>query len=227
VSIRVVLADDQALVRTGFELILERTPDIEVVGQAADGQAAVAVCNSVQPDVVLMDVRMPGLDGIEATRRLCTGHASQTTPRVLILTTFDLDEYVLSGLRAGASGFLLKDTLASDLIAAIRTVAAGDAVVAPSATRRLLERFLPTLDSAEPATSSTDLSVLTSREREVLGLIARGHTNSDIATRLYISEVTVKTHIRRILAKLGLRDRVQAVIVAYETGIIRPGQHHT
>jgi DNA-binding NarL/FixJ family response regulator len=226
VTIRVVLADDQALVRTGFEMILERTPDIKVVGQASDGREAVQVCRSLQPDVVLMDVRMPVLDGIEATRQLCGGDAVHATTRVLILTTFDLDEYVLTGLRAGASGFLLKDTLAADLVTAIRSVAAGDAVVAPSATRRLLERFLPALNDPARGVTTTDLDVLTRREREVLELIAGGHTNPEIAERLFISEVTVKTHVRRILAKLGLRDRVQAVILAYETGVIRPGQQN-
>jgi DNA-binding NarL/FixJ family response regulator len=189
---------------------------------ASDGNEAVSVSLDLQPDVVLMDVRMPGIDGIEATRQLCQGAGAGS--KVLILTTFDLDEYVLSGLQAGASGFLLKDTLAEDLVAAIRSVAYGDAVVAPSATRRLLERFLPVgIESTNPHNDDID-STLTNREREVLGLIARGLSNAEIAERLYVSEGTVKTHVGRILAKLGLRDRVQAVILAYEVGMIRPGQ---
>jgi DNA-binding NarL/FixJ family response regulator len=221
-TIRVVLADDQRLVRTGFRMILERSSDIQVVGEASDGHDAVAVSRDLHPDVVLMDVRMPGMDGIEATWQLCRN--AQADPKVLILTTFDLDEYVLSGLRAGASGFLLKDAPAEDLIAAIRSVACGDAVVAPSATRRLLERFLPA--GAEPVNPRPhDLDdLLTNREREVLELIARGLSNAEIAGRIYVTEGTVKTHVGRILAKLQLRDRVQAVILAYETGMIRPGQ---
>jgi|SRR5450755_190643 DNA-binding NarL/FixJ family response regulator len=227
-TIRVVLADDQHLVRTGFEMILERTPDIEVVGHASNGGEAVSVCRDLHPDVVLMDVRMPGTDGIEATRQLRTDSQENggplPLPRVLILTTFDLDEYVLAGLRAGASGFLLKDTLAPDLIAAIRAVVAGDAVIAPSATRRLLERFIPAGEPVSTAVARPDLAVLTAREREVLELVARGLANAGIAQRLYISEGTVKTHVGRILHKLGLRDRVQAVILAYESGLIHPGE---
>jgi DNA-binding NarL/FixJ family response regulator len=231
-TIRVVLADDQHLVRTGFEMILERTPDIEVVGHASNGGEAVSVCRDLHPDVVLMDVRMPGTDGIEATRQLRADSQENggplplplPLPRVLILTTFDLDEYVLAGLRAGASGFLLKDTLAPDLIAAIRAVVAGDAVIAPSATRRLLERFIPAGEPVSPAVARPDLAVLTAREREVLELVARGLANAGIAQRLYISEGTVKTHVGRILHKLGLRDRVQAVILAYESGLIHPGE---
>ena len=221
--IRVVLADDQRLVRTGFRMILDRTPDIEVIGEANDGNDAVAVSRTLQPDVVLMDVRMPGIDGIEATKQLCAD--AEPRPKILILTTFDLDEYVLSGLRAGASGFLLKDTLADDLINAIRAVASGDAVVAPSATRRLLERFLSVgPESTNTRSGDFTTTTLTNREREVLELIARGLSNSEIATRLYVTEGTVKTHVGRILAKLRLRDRVQAVIFAYEAGMIRPGQ---
>ena len=221
-TIGVVLADDQRLVRTGFRMILERTPDIEILGEAADGIEAVSTSRALRTDVVLMDIRMPGIDGIQATRQLCA--EAGTRPKVLILTTFDLDEYVLAGLRAGASGFLLKDTLAEDLISAIRTVASGDAVIAPSATRRLLERFVPV--GVEPTTPHSDdvHSALTNREREILELLARGLSNNEIATRLYITEGTVKTHVSRILAKLNLRDRVQAVILAYETGLIHPGQ---
>jgi len=221
-TIGVLLADDQRLVRTGFRMILERTPDIDVVGEAGDGNEAISVSQTLRPDVVLMDIRMPGIDGIEATRQLC--FAGGTTPKVLILTTFDLDEYVLAGLRAGASGFLLKDTLAEDLVGAIRSVASGDAVVAPSATRRLLERFLPVGAGPLPARFDDIDNALTNRELEVLELVARGLSNNEIAARLYISEGTVKTHVGRIFAKLDLRDRVQAVILAYETGLIHPGQ---
>jgi DNA-binding NarL/FixJ family response regulator len=220
VTVRVVLADDQALVRTGFRMILAEAGDIEVVGEAADGDEAVQVTASANPDVVLMDVRMPGTDGIEATRRI---RAAAAAPRVLILTTFDLDEYVYAGLRAGASGFLLKDALAPELIAAVRVVASGEAVVAPVVTRRLIERFI----GSEPESGRLSLAVfdvLTAREREVLTLIARGLANAEIAQRLFLSEGTVKTHVSRVLAKLGLRDRLQAVILAYEAGLIRVGQ---
>jgi DNA-binding NarL/FixJ family response regulator len=217
--IRVLLADDQVLVRTGLRTILEDAGGFDVVGEAGDGGEAVARCAELHPDVVLMDVRMPNLDGIEATRRI---RAQPQPPRVLVLTTFDLDEYVYAGLRAGASGFLLKDALAADLVSAIRAVVAGDAVVAPSATRRLIERFLdsgrlPEQDAARR------LAVLTEREREVLALMARGLSNAEIAGQLYLSEGTVKTHVSHLLGKLGLRDRVQAVVLAYETGLIRPG----
>ena len=215
-----VLADDQALVRTGFRMILAETDDIVVVGEAGDGEEAVRVTADTGPDVVLMDVRMPGTDGIAATRRI---RIADGTPRVLILTTFDLDEYVYAGLRAGASGFLLKDALAAELVSAIRVVASGEAVVAPTATRRLIERFIG--DGPEPAhLSPAVLDVLTGREREVLTLIARGLTNAEIARRLFLSEGTIKTHVSRMLAKLSLRDRLQAVILAYETGLIRVGQ---
>jgi DNA-binding NarL/FixJ family response regulator len=214
-SIRVVLVDDQALVRTGFRMILDETGDIEVVGEASDGAAAVDVVTRAKPDLVLMDVRMPKVDGIEATRRL---RALPSPPKVLILTTFDLDEYVFSGLRAGASGFLLKDTLAADLISAVRVVVSGEAVAAPSITRRLIAHFL---NSAAPPPRDTDrLGVLTAREREVLTLIAQGLSNPEIALELHLSEGTVKTHVGRILAKLGLRDRVHAVILAYECGLV-------
>jgi len=216
VTIRVVLVDDQALVRTGFRMILDETPDIEVVGEAADGLTAVDLIGRVHPDVVLMDVRMPGLDGIEATRRLRP--AGRPSPRVIILTTFDLDEYVFAGLRAGASGFLLKDTLAADLLAAVRVVAAGESVAAPTVTRRLIAHFIGT-GQVRPD-GDTRLAALTAREREVLTLIARGLSNAEIAGALHLSEGTVKTHIGRILGKLNLRDRVQAVILGYEVGLV-------
>ncbi|WIM93181.1 response regulator transcription factor [Actinoplanes oblitus] len=212
--IRVVLVDDQTLVRTGFRLVLDATGDIDVVGEAADGAQALDVVARTRPDVVLMDVRMPGLDGIEATRRIRTGpHPA----RVLILTTFDLDEYVLAGLRAGASGFLLKDALAADLVSAVRVVAAGEAVAAPSVTRRLIAHYL----GSTPPRAAADrrLAALTGREREVLTLVTRGLSNPEIAATLVLSESTVKTHLGRILGKLDLRDRVQAVILGYECGL--------
>ncbi|GAA1559439.1 response regulator transcription factor [Kribbella hippodromi] len=216
--IRVLLADDQALVRTGFRMILDNADDMTVVGEAADGEQAVAAVLEHQPDVVLMDVRMPDVDGVEATRRICK---SAGPTHVLILTTFDLDEYVYAALRAGASGFLLKDTLAADLLSAIRVVARGDSVVAPTVTRRLLERYVGSGSTAP--VSDLSLDTLTDREREVLGLIALGLTNTEIAGRLFLSEGTVKTHVHRILSKLNLRDRVQAVVYAYETGLVRAG----
>jgi DNA-binding NarL/FixJ family response regulator len=219
--IRILIADDQPLMRTGFRMILDAEPDIEVVGEAPDGEDAVLLAGRVRADVVLMDIRMPRMDGIEATRRLA-GSDVQDPVRVLILTTFDLDEYVLSALRAGASGFLLKDVPPEDLVEAIRIVAAGDALLAPSVTRRLLDRFsqrLPDPDAGRPAA----LDSLTARELEVLGLVAKGMSNAEIAEHLVVSETTVKTHVGRVLAKLDLRDRVQAVVLAYETGIVRPG----
>jgi DNA-binding NarL/FixJ family response regulator len=221
--IRVLIADDQALVRTGFRMILENSPDMEVVGEAANGAEAATLALGLQPDVVLMDVRMPETDGVQATRRICADGTGCT--RILILTTFDLDEYVYASLRAGASGFLLKDTLADDLRSAIRVVAGGDSVVAPSVTRRLLERFVGTSADAQPSPLAPALAVdtLTEREREVLALLARGLSNSEIATLLYVGEGTVKTHVSRVLAKLGLRDRVQAVVYAYESGVVRVG----
>ena len=219
--IRVVLVDDQALLRTGFRMILDAEPDLEVVGEAADGRAGVAVVAKEQPDIVLMDVRMPMLDGIEATAQIVRGPAAS---RVLILTTFDLDEYVYAGLRAGASGFLLKDAPPAELLNAVRTVASGDAVLAPSATRRLLDRFAPTLPTGvEPATRSDVLAELTDREREVFTLVASGRSNREIAAELYVSEGTVKVHVSRLFTKLNLRDRVQAVVLAYEAGIVVPG----
>jgi DNA-binding NarL/FixJ family response regulator len=221
--IRVVIADDQALVRTGFRMILAEADDIEVVGEAADGDEAVQVTAAARPDVVLMDVRMPGTDGIAATRRIRAAAAGAAMPRVLILTTFDLDDYVFSGLRAGASGFVLKDALAADLLSAVRAVASGEAVVAPTATRRLIERFIGEMPG-EDRPDKRVFDILTRREREVLTLIARGLSNGDIAARLFLSEGTVKTHVSRVLAKLGLRDRIQAVILAYEAGLVRVGQ---
>ena len=217
--IRVLLADDQALVRTGFRMILEHAADMEVVGEAGNGAQAAAMALELQPDVVLMDIRMPEVDGVEATRRICTDDDGRI--RILVLTTFDLDEYVYAALHAGASGFLLKDTLAPDLLSAIRVVANGEAVVAPSVTRRLLERYVATAPAE--LTPSADLNLLTGREREVLTLIARGLSNSEIAGRLHLTEGTVKTHVSRILSKLGLRDRVQAVVFAYEAGLVRAG----
>ena len=218
--IRVLLADDQALVRTGFRMILENAADMCVVGEAGDGAEAARTALELWPDVVLMDVRMPEVDGVDATRRICAGDGDGRT-RVLILTTFDLDEYVYAALRAGASGFLLKDTLAPDLLSAIRVVARGEAVVAPSVTRRLLDRYVTR--GAEPTVPGAALDALTGREREVLSLIARGLSNSEIAARLHLSEGTVKTHVSRVLTKLGLRDRVQAVVHAYECGLVRAG----
>jgi DNA-binding NarL/FixJ family response regulator len=214
VTIRVVLVDDQALVRTGFRMILDETDDIDVVGEAGDGAAGVEVARQTKPDVVLVDVRMPGMDGIEATRRL---RALAPAPRVIILTTFDLDEYVFAGLHAGASGFLLKDTLAADLVSAVRVVCSGEAVAAPSVTRRLIAHFLST-ENTQPRQPER-LAVLTPREREVLTLMTHGRSNGEIAAALHLSEGTVKTHVGRILAKLELRDRVQAVILGYECGL--------
>jgi len=217
VTIRLLLADDQELVRTGFRLILSAEPDLDVAGEAGDGSQAVNEAARLRPDVVLMDVRMPGVDGIEATRRL--GRLTPNPPRVLMLTTFDLDQYVYDALRAGASGFLLKDAPAAQLVDAIRVVAAGDALLSPSVTRRMIAEFARRpLPADEPA-----LADLTGRELEVLKLIARGRSNAEIAKQLYISDATVKTHVKRVLAKLSLRDRVQAVVLAYETGLVQPG----
>jgi len=215
--LRVVVADDQALVRTGFRMIL--TEDgIEVVGEATNGAEAIDAVRRTRPDVVLMDIRMPEMDGLEATRRILTGASSE--PRVIMLTTFDLDHYVYAALSAGASGFLLKDVTPEHLVAAVRMVRSGDALLAPAITRRLVERFAGR--SAETAKIHRDLSTLTPRELEVLRLLARGLSNAELAADLHLSEATVKTHVARILAKLGLRDRVQAVVVAYETGLVSP-----
>jgi DNA-binding NarL/FixJ family response regulator len=220
-TIRVLLADDQELLRTGFRMILQAQPDLEIVGEAVDGADAVRQVRRVQPDVVLMDVRMPGMDGIEATAQIT---AAATATRVLVLTTFDLDEYAFAALRAGASGFLLKDVPPPSLAAAIRAVAAGDAVVSPRITRQLLDRFSSHLPDPSGRPGQADgalvLSRLTDREREVFGEVARGRTNAEIAGRLHLSEATVKTHLTRVLAKLALRDRVQIVIFAYEHGLV-------
>jgi DNA-binding NarL/FixJ family response regulator len=217
--IRVLLCDDQALVRSGFRMILDARDDLEVVGEAEDGVQAIALARKLDPDVILMDVRMPELDGVEATRRLI---ANGSRARVLILTTFDLDEYVYEAIRAGASGFLLKDVQPSQLVDAIRVVAAGEALLAPSITRRLLDRFADTLPNATGA-PPLGLDSLTERELEVLKLLAQGLSNAELAERLFLSETTVKSHISSVLRKLNLRDRVQAVVLAYEAGLVRPG----
>jgi DNA-binding NarL/FixJ family response regulator len=224
--ISVLLVDDHSLIRMGVRLVLDAEPDIEVVGEAADGAAAVAMCSALRPDVVLMDVRMPGHDGIEATRDIV---AAGLPCKVLILTTFDLDDYIYDGLRAGASGFLLKDTQPANLVAAIHTIAAGDAVLAPAATSRLVRQFAANPPpsghpDAKPADGGAQIKqVLTDREQDVFCHIAAGLSNSEIAASLFLSEGTVKIHVGRILAKLGLRDRVQAVVLAYESGLITPG----
>ena len=221
--ISVLLADDQPLLRRGFRMILEAEDGVTVAGEAGDGAEAVELARRVRPDVVLMDIRMPGTDGIEATRRIT---AAEPGVRVLVLTTFDLDEYAFGALQAGASGFLLKDVRPAELVAAVRTVASGDAVVSPRVTRRLLEEYaqqLPVAD-AQRASRYPQLSALTEREREVLAVVAQGLSNTEIAASLYVSETTVKSHVGRILAKLGLRDRVQIVVLAYESGLVRPGK---
>ena len=216
--IRIVVADDHEVVRSGFAGLLATQPDFEVVGVAADGAAAVEVCGSTAVDVVLMDVRMPGMDGIEATRRIAASPASG--PRVLILTTFDLDEYVYQALTAGASGFLLKDVTAERLFDAVRVIAAGDALLAPGVTRRLIGEFAALRRS--PGVAPAALSTLTPRETQVLRLVAEGLSNAEIAERLVVTEETVKTHVSRVLSKLGLRDRTQAVVTAYESGLVVP-----
>jgi DNA-binding NarL/FixJ family response regulator len=221
-SITVVLVDDEQLVRAGLKLILTAEPDIDVVGEAGDGTEAVTLTRRLDPDVVLMDVQMPQMNGIEATREI-VALGREESSRVVILTTFDLDEYVYEALKAGASGFLLKRTPAEDLVAGIRVVAAGDALLAPSVTQRLIESFRDRPDT-EPARDPAVLDDLTEREHEVLVLVARGMTNGDIAAHLFLSEGTVKTHVKRIFAKLGLHDRTQAVILAYEVGLVRPGE---
>jgi DNA-binding NarL/FixJ family response regulator len=247
-AIGVVVADDHQVVRAGFAALLGTQPDFTVLGTASDGAEAVAVCREVKPDVVLMDVRMPGVDGIEATRQLVSGAGAMAregaapVPKVLILTTFDLDEYVFDALRAGASGFLLKDVTAERLFEGVRVVAAGDALLAPGLTRRLISEFARLRPPAGPGTAlpgSTDtasggavpggavpsaLSALTPRETEVLRLVAEGLSNIEVATRLVVTEETVKTHVSRLLAKLGLRDRTQAVVAAYESGLVVPGR---
>jgi DNA-binding NarL/FixJ family response regulator len=218
-SIRVLLVDDQQLVRTGFRMILADEPGIEVVGEAADGRQAVEAVERLRPDVVVMDIRMPNMDGVEATRRLL---ADAPSPRVLVLTTFDADEHVVEALRAGASGFLLKDVDPADFVRAIHTVAAGEALIAPSVTRRLLERFAR-LSVPADETHAQRLEELTEREREVLKLVAQGRSNREIAEALVLAEPTVKTHVSHLLLKLGMRDRAQLVVLAYEVGVVRPG----
>jgi DNA-binding NarL/FixJ family response regulator len=216
-TIRLLIADDQELVRTGFRVILNAEPDLDVVGEAKDGREAIDAVRSLGPDVVLMDIRMPNLDGIEATRRIA---AEESSPRILILTTFDLDEYVYDALRAGASGFLLKDAGADELIHAIRVVAAGEALLAPSITRRLIEDYARRPPRREQPAALADL---TPRELEVLRLLARGLSNADIARELVLGDATVKTHVARIFGKLDLHDRAQAVVLAYESGLVQPG----
>jgi DNA-binding NarL/FixJ family response regulator len=225
--IRVAIVDDQHLVRSGFAMLIGSQPDLDVVCEAADGEEAVRVLSSTYADVVLMDVRMPGIDGIEATRRILAAHGAAgggSGPRIVVLTTFDLDEYALSAIHAGASGFLLKDAPPEELLEAIRTVHRGDAVIAPSTTRRLLDHVAPLLRRPSPEQDAHAAAVarLTVREREVFELIAQGFSNPEIALRLVLSEATVKTHVGHILAKLEARDRVQAVVLAYETGVVRP-----
>jgi DNA-binding NarL/FixJ family response regulator len=219
--IRVVLVDDQQMVRAGFRMVIDSQPDLTVVGEAGDGDAAVALLRSTPADVVLMDVRMPGTDGIEATRQVT---ALPDPPRVVVLTTFDLDEYVVAAIGAGASGFLLKDAPPEEMLDAVRTVHAGDSVIAASSTRRLLQHVAPMLRGAAPTTvgGGTELTELTPREREVLVQMALGATNTEIAQRLFVSEATVKTHVGRVLAKTASRDRVQAVVLAYRTGLVSP-----
>lgn len=219
--IRVLLADDQELVRSGFRLILELAEGIEVVGEAADGRDAVRLGKELQPDVVLMDVRMPVMDGIEATHRL---QQAGVDARVLVLTTFDLDEYVYAAMRAGASGFLLKDAPREQLVTAVRTVTRGEALLAPAVTRRLIERFI---DDAAPVEATPALQALSARELDVLRLLARGLSNAEIADDLIIGEATVKTHVARVLRKLDVRDRLQAVVLAYESGVVQPGSRQS
>lgn len=223
-TIRVLVADDQAMVRAGFAALLDAQSDIDVVGQARDGAEAVALATQLAPDVILMDVRMPVMDGLEAAAKILAvsagpGQVREPAPHVLMLTTFDADDYVYDALRLGASGFLLKDALANELVAAVRIVAAGEALLAPSVTKRLIEQFARIKPRAQ---SSARLDGLTEREREVLVLVARGYSNQEIAVELFIAEQTVKTHVSKILAKLSLRDRVQAVVLAYDTGLVEP-----
>ena len=229
-ALRVLLADDQAMVRAGFRLILESEPEIEVVGEAEDGATAITAAAALRPDVVLMDIQMPVMDGLAATRRILTRTPTQARglvegaadpPRVLILTTFERDEYIFEALRAGASGFLLKNAPPEDLIEAVRVVAAGDALLAPSVTRRIIAEFAR---RPAPTDRAEELARLTEREIETLRLVARGLTNAEIADRLFVGEATVKTHVSNVLTKLGLRDRVQAVVFAYEGGLVHPGE---
>ena len=225
-AIRVLIVDDQALVRAGFRMILESEPGIEIVGEASDGLEAIEQAREHSPDVVLMDIRMPNLDGLEATRRLVAGQhggGQHGGLRVLMLTTFDLDEYVYEALRAGASGFLLKDTPPEQLVAAIQVIASGDALLSPTITKRVIEEFIRRPPSTIETVLPAALGDLTARELEVLGFMARGLSNAEIAKDLFVSETTVKTHVARILMKLHLRDRVQAVVYAYESGLVQPG----
>jgi DNA-binding NarL/FixJ family response regulator len=218
-TVRVLIADDQQLVRTGLNVILDSEPDIEVIAEASNGHEAVRIARELRPDVAVMDIRMPDLDGIEATRQI-TAQSHEPRTRVLMLTTFDLDEYVFEALRAGASGFLLKDVPAHQLADSVRMIAAGDALLAPAVTRRLIEQFVAAAPAAPPPPG---LDELTPRELEVFRLVARGMSNAEIAAELFIGEATVKTHLTRLLIKLDLRDRVQAVVLAYETGVVSPG----
>ncbi len=217
--IRILLADDQALVRAGFRVLLDSAPDIEVIGEAANGGQALAIAREKRPDVVLMDIRMPGLDGLEATRRI-VADKELAAVRVLILTTFEFDEYLFEALRAGASGFVLKDIEPAELLQAVRVVARGDALLSPTVTRRLIAEFAGRPEQRRVATA--DLKVLTEREREVMALAAAGHSNDEIAAELYVSPATAKTHVSRAMAKLGARDRAQLVVIAYETGLVAP-----
>ena len=221
--IRILLVDDQALVRAGFRMILDAEPEMEVVGEASDGREAVDQVRTLRPDVVLMDIRMPELDGLEAARRIL-GSPNDDAPKILMLTTFDLDEYVYEALRAGASGFLLKDTPPEQLVAAIHVIAEGEALLSPSITRRVISEFVKGT-GPKPQAQFPRLQDLTARELEVMKLIARGLSNAEIAKALFVSETTVKTHVARILMKLGLRDRVQAVVLAYEAGVVQPGDN--
>ena len=221
-SVRILIADDQALVRAGFRMILDAEDDLEIAGEASDGAQAVEQARELRPDVVLMDIRMPELDGIEATRRVVAEAVDEHPVRVLMLTTFDLNEYVYEALRAGASGFLLKDVPPEQLAAGIRVVASGEALLAPSITRRLIEEFAHARP-AEPVEQPKSFDELTAREMEVFKLVARGMSNAEVAAELVVSETTVKTHVARMLMKLGLRDRVQAVVLAYESGLVSPG----
>jgi DNA-binding NarL/FixJ family response regulator len=221
-SISVLIADDQALVRAGFRMILDADPELRVVAEAGDGAMAVEACRRARPDVVLMDIRMPVMNGLDATRRIVGG---EDPPRVLMLTTWDLDEYVFEALVAGASGFLLKDVSPEDLVAGIRTIAQGESLLSPSVTRRLIEAYVR--DHRNARQPPPGLADLTARELEIFGLVARGLSNAEIAGQLYVSSATVKTHVARLLDKLGVRDRVQAVVLAYEAGIVRPGSSET
>jgi DNA-binding NarL/FixJ family response regulator len=221
--IRILLVDDQALVRAGFRMILDAEPEMEVVGEASDGREAIDQVQALSPDVVLMDIRMPELDGLEAARRILSSTNGET-PKILMLTTFDLDEYVYEALRAGASGFLLKDTPPEQLVGAIHVIADGEALLSPSITRRVIAEFVKGSGPKPPAQFAR-LQELTARELEVLKLIARGYSNAEIAKELFVSETTVKTHVARILMKLQLRDRVQAVVLAYEAGVVQPGDN--